>query len=206
MPSRFRLRRVFRGVVLAIARPLASRGVNPDAISYLTLLTAYAGGLLLLLFQHQPVFGVFVFLTGLFDGVDGAVARLSGRSSPMGPLLDSVVDKVAEVTLILFIALSLPEVVILGVSVPVWCVLCVSGWLLTSYTRCRAESLGVSDLDIGLGARSERLFTLFVFSVFWLLRWGLVVVTLLGIGTAAYRFRHYSEELQQATRSDLEQA
>ncbi|MFX1367203.1 MAG: cytochrome b6-f complex subunit PetG, partial [Promethearchaeota archaeon] len=66
-------------------------------------------------------------------------------------------------------------------------------------TRSRAESLGVTDLDIGIGARSERLLTLVLFSLVNLLLWGLVVVTLMGLLTAAYRFYHYKRELLSST-------
>ncbi len=66
---------------------------------------------------------------------------------------------------------------------------------MTSYTRARAEGLGVTDLDIGLGGRSERLLTLVIFSLFGLVLWGLVVVTIMGLCTAAYRLFHYKRQI-----------
>ncbi|MCF2137433.1 MAG: CDP-alcohol phosphatidyltransferase family protein [Candidatus Thorarchaeota archaeon] len=202
MTSKFRLRRVFRGVVLAIARPLVRVGVRPDTVTYFSLFTALLAALALLLTHNGFLYGILVFITGLLDGVDGAVARLGGRSSPAGPFIDSVIDKVSETLIILAVALTYPSQMFYGVSVPTLSVLCVSGWLLTSYTRSRAESLGVTDLNVGLGARSERLFTLFLFSVFDLVDLGLVVVTLLGISTAAYRYHHYTREIAQASVTD----
>ncbi|MCK5240582.1 MAG: hypothetical protein KAR33_13580, partial [Candidatus Thorarchaeota archaeon] len=94
---------------------------------------------------------------------------------------------------------------ILSLSVDSWAYLCLLGWLLTSYSRSRAESMGVTDLDIGLGARSERLFTLFLFSIVFLIEWGLIVVTVLGLGTAAYRFVVYRNQLKSETLEDLEE-
>ena len=70
---------------------------------------------------------------------------------------------------------------------------------MTSYTRARAEGLGVTDLDIGLGGRSERLLTLVIFSLFGLVLWGLVVVTIMGLCTAAYRLHHYKNQIQTNT-------
>ncbi|MFX1560305.1 MAG: hypothetical protein ACFFBL_06940, partial [Promethearchaeota archaeon] len=76
-----------------------------------------------------------------------------------------------------------------------WVIFAMTGWLLTSYSRSRASSLGVMDLDIGLGGRSERLFTLVVFSCLNQLLWGLVVVSVLGVLTAGYRFYRYQSEI-----------
>ena len=194
-PSRFRVRGVFRGLVYRVARPLQERSVNPDSITYLSLFFALVSLIVLILFRFEPVFGILVFVVGFLDGVDGAVAKGAGMSSKAGALTDSVTDKVSEVIILAGIALAFPSETILFLSVSIWVLLCISGWLLTSYTRSRAESLGVTDLDIGLGARSERLLTLVLFSLVSLLLWGLVVVTILGLLTAAYRFYHYKQEL-----------
>ncbi|MGY5853637.1 MAG: CDP-alcohol phosphatidyltransferase family protein [Candidatus Thorarchaeota archaeon] len=182
---------------MAVARPLASRGVRPNTLTYLTLLFALLAFLILLTLQNQPLYGVMVFLLGFFDGVDGAVARLANKSSIQGAFTDSVIDKIAEFLILFTIMLSYPTESILQIPLSVWIVLCVIGWILTSYTRARAENLGVTDLDVGLGARSERLFTLVVFSVVGLLMMGVIVVTMMGLLTAAYRFRHYTNELTQ---------
>lgn len=200
-PSRFRLRRVFRRPISLVARPLVKAGVRPDTVSYLSLLAAVIAWLTLLIL-HLPVeYGILVFIVGILDGLDGAVARGSGRVSRSGALTDSVVDKVAEVVLLVAIGTAYPDDVVLGLPVSIWVILCVSGWLLTSYTRSRAEALGVTDLDVGLGGRSERLLILAVFSMLGCLLWGLVVSTFLGLLTAGYRFSHYKGELGIADRT-----
>ncbi|MGY5874950.1 MAG: CDP-alcohol phosphatidyltransferase family protein [Candidatus Thorarchaeota archaeon] len=180
---------------MAVARPLASRGVRPNTLTYLTLLFAFLAFLVLLVSQNQPLYGVMVFLLGFFDGVDGAVARLTNKSSIQGAFTDSVIDKVAEFLVLFAIMLAYPMESILQIPISIWIVFCVLGWILTSYTRSRAENLGVSDLDVGLGARSERLFTLVILSIVGLLMVGVVVVTIMGLLTAAYRFYHYTNEL-----------
>jgi archaetidylinositol phosphate synthase len=195
MPSRFRVRRAFRGFVQAIARPLARHGVPPDTVTYFSLLLSLLAGLALILMSSSILFGVLTFLTGLFDGVDGAIARLNNTSSKRGALMDSVVDKVAEMILLLSIGIAYPTTEMLEVPVTLWVLLCLFGWLMTSYARARAESLGVTDLDVGLGGRSERLLILVVFSLLNVLLWGLVVVTFVGLGTAAYRLYYYERQL-----------
>jgi phosphatidylglycerophosphate synthase len=183
-----------------MARPFIRAGVRPDTITYVSLLFAVIAWLVLLVFHLQVEYGVLVFIVGILDGLDGAVARGSSRSSRSGALTDSVVDKAAEVVLLTAIATAFPDDTILGLPTTIWVGLCISGWLLTSYTRSRAESLGVADLDVGLGGRSERLLILAVFSLVGFLLWGLVVSTLLGLLTAGYRFNHYKAELRKADR------
>ena len=197
MPSKFRVRGIFRGLVMAIARPLAKRGASPDSITYLSLLFAMFACILLPLTQIQFLFGILVFITGLLDGVDGAVARLNESSSPSGGLTDSVVDKVAEALILTGIALAFPGMTFLGLSISMWVLIALFGWLMTSYTRARAEGLGVTDLDIGVGARSERLLTLVIFSLVGFVLWGLVVVAIMGVCTAGYRLYHYKKQIQE---------
>ena len=199
MPSRFRVRGVFRGLVMVIARPLARAGASPDSVTYVSLLFALFAFISLPLTQFQLLFGILVFITGLLDGVDGAVARLNESSSRSGGFTDSVIDKVAETLILAGVAIAFPSMTMFGLSISMWALIAVFGWLMTSYTRARAEGLGVTDLDIGLGGRSERLLTLVIFSLVGLVIWGLVVVAIMGICTAAYRLFHYKNQIQQTT-------
>lgn len=199
-PSRFRVRGIFKGVVTRVAQPLINRGVHPNSVTYLMVLMAIIAFLTLTLLHSQLLFGLFVFAVGFLDGVDGVVARNGQKSSRAGGFIDSVLDKVSEATLLLGIGVAYESISILGLSISIWVFLCLTGWLLTSYSRSRAENLGVNDLDVGVGARSERLLTLVVFSLLSLLLWGLVVVTFMGLFTAAYRFYHYKHELEAISK------
>jgi phosphatidylglycerophosphate synthase len=196
------LRHIFRGAVHRAARPFVARGIRPDTVTYLSSMFAFLAMLVLTLFKSQAVYAMLVFLVGFFDGVDGAVARESGMASGRGAFTDSLVDKVSEAIVILAIPLAFPTVLFIGISVETWSFLCISGWLLTSYARSRAESLGVKDLDVGLGARSERLFLLFLLSLCGLVFVALAVVSIVGIGTAAYRFVFYRNQLRSEREND----
>lgn len=197
MPSRFRVRGIFRGLVMVIARPLAKAGARPDSVTYVSLLFALFAFISLPLTQNQQLFGILVFITGLLDGVDGAVARLNDSSSRSGGLIDSVIDKVAETLILASIAFAFSTTTLIGLSITMWALIAVFGWLMTSYTRARAEGIGVADLDIGLGGRSERLLTLVIFSLLGLVTWGLVIVALMGLFTAGYRFFYYKKQIHQ---------
>lgn len=194
-PSRFRVRLLFRRPVLFVARLFIRAGVRPDTITYLSLFVAILAWLLLMILGMPLVYGILVFTVGFLDGVDGAVARGGGTASNKGAFTDSFVDKVSEAVILLAIGVAYSDEYFLGLSVPLWSGVCLSGWLLTSYARSRAEVLGAKDLDIGLGGRSERLLILSVFSVFGLLLWGLFVATLIGLLTAGYRYSIYKLEI-----------
>lgn len=94
--------------------------------------------------------GVLLLISGFFDIVDGQVARVTGKTTKRGAFLDSVFDKIAEVAIFLGILIgnySEGYLVLLAITLS----------LLVSYTRARAESLGVKLQGIGIGERAERL-------------------------------------------------
>ncbi|MDF1539806.1 MAG: CDP-alcohol phosphatidyltransferase family protein [Candidatus Thorarchaeota archaeon] len=194
-PSRFRLRKIFRRPVQVAAKPFIKMNVHPNTITYLSLLVAFGAFLTLVLTQNQLVFGILVFIVGFLDGVDGAVARATGKSSPKGAFTDSLIDKVAEAILIVAIPIAYPGQTLLGLDLSSWAYFCFAGWLLTSYSRARAESVGVADLDIGIGARSERLFTMFLLSLVFMIVPGLALLAFLGLGTAVYRIVNYRGQI-----------
>lgn len=97
--------------------------------------------------------GVLLLVSGFFDMVDGAVARVTKQASKKGAFLDSTFDKIAEVAIFVGIAVG-------GLANPVWVMVALGLSLLVSYTRARAESLGVELKGIGIGERAERMLIL----------------------------------------------
>lgn len=184
-----------------IAKPLARAHISPDSVTYVSLLFAFFAFLALPLTHSPLLYGILVFIAGLLDGVDGSIARLTNSTSDSGAFTDSVIDKAAELLILAAIAIEYDSIVFLSLPVSTWVLIAVFGWLMTSYTRARAQSLGVSDLDIGLGGRSERLLTLVIFSIIGLVLWGLFAVTIIGVGTAAYRVYHYRQQLRRKSES-----
>lgn len=94
----------------------------------------------------------------IFDMLDGLVARVQGKSSAFGALLDSVIDRYSDSVILLAIAWNLGSAgnrngVILSL-------ITLTGALIISYVRAKAESLGVSASN-GLMERTERLLVLF---------------------------------------------
>lgn len=99
--------------------------------------------------------GILLLASGFFDVIDGAVARATKQASKKGAFLDSVFDKIAEVSI--FAGIALGGLATLNYMLPFWSLVALGMSLLVSYARARAESLGVELKGIGIGERAERL-------------------------------------------------
>jgi CDP-diacylglycerol--glycerol-3-phosphate 3-phosphatidyltransferase len=105
---------------------------------------------------HIRTGGFFLGVTALFDVLDGTVARRSNKSSTFGAFLDSTLDRLADGFVLGGLAVFYATSSVHG-SVPlmITALLGLVGAFLTSYTRARAESLGL-DAKVGLLQRPER--------------------------------------------------
>jgi archaetidylinositol phosphate synthase len=101
---------------------------------------------------------VLLLISGFFDIVDGSVARVTKQASKKGAFLDSSFDKISEVVIFAGIALG-------GLADPLWCLVALGISILVSYTRARAESLGVELKGIGIGERAERMLILAIIGI-----------------------------------------
>ncbi|HLM90600.1 MAG TPA: CDP-alcohol phosphatidyltransferase family protein [Thermoplasmata archaeon] len=139
-----------------MARPFHSW--TPASLSWLALGLAAAAGLLSGLVRWTtpllflPV-AILIFFAGLFDVLDGEVARATGRASRRGDLLDHVLDRYADVFLVLGLAVS-------GYANPYLALLALVSLLLTSYMGTQAQAVGQGRMYAGLLSRSDRLVVL----------------------------------------------
>lgn len=150
------IQRGYLRVIEPVADWLVRRRVHPNTITTVgTICTVIAGGIFAT--GHIMTGGWFLGITALFDVLDGTVARRTGRSSTFGAFYDSTLDRVSDGVLmgglVVFYATSpvhksdtLLVITLLGLV----------GTFLTSYTRARAESLGI-DAKVGLLQRPERI-------------------------------------------------
>jgi phosphatidylglycerophosphate synthase len=97
--------------------------------------------------------GALILFAGLFDMLDGQVARLGNMSSPFGALYDSVLDRYSE--LILFLGICYYLVGHHYFISSLFAFIALVGSIMVSYTRARAEGLGIECKD-GLMQRPER--------------------------------------------------
>jgi CDP-diacylglycerol--glycerol-3-phosphate 3-phosphatidyltransferase len=138
-----------------VANWLVKRGVHPNTITVVGTLCTVVGGVIYAT-GHIRTGGFFLGITALFDVLDGTVARRSNKSSTFGAFLDSTLDRLADGFVLGGLAVFYATSVVHG-SVPlmITSLLGLVGAFLTSYTRARAESLGL-DAKVGLLQRPER--------------------------------------------------
>ena len=141
---------------------LARHNVSPNAITTVgTLLTIAAG--VVYGTGHIMTAGWIMAATAFFDVVDGEVARRTGRSTVFGAFLDSTLDRVEEGAVLTAVAWYFADT---GHAIPAAaCVATVLGSLMVSYTRARAEALGV-ECKVGIATRPVRVVLLSIGLVF----------------------------------------
>ena len=135
---------------------LARLGVSPNGLTLLGLVVAGASAYLLsvgLLWAG----GIVLLASGVFDLFDGALARATGRASRFGALLDSVVDRVSEMVVLLGLLILYMQSPSAEGLVLVY--LALAGSVLVSYLRARAEGLGI-ECRVGIMTRPERVVAL----------------------------------------------
>jgi len=128
--------------------------------------------------------GLLLIVTLAFDSVDGTLARISGQTTRFGAFLDSTLDRWAEVAMFVAIVwLYLRTDNDLGV---ILAVLALSMSLLVSYTRARAEGIGLECKE-GILTRFERMVILILGLVAGQLIWALAIIAALAGTTAVQR-------------------
>ena len=153
------LRNRFDPIIEKGGRGFAKLGFGPSFWTWVGLGLSIISAIMFSL--HSPAIGVdwytatflgslFLLLAGFFDVVDGAVARVTKRTSALGGYLDSVLDKVSEI--IIFVG-----ILIGSFTNPVLVLVTLSLSLLVSYTRARGEGLGVDLKGKGIAERAERI-------------------------------------------------
>jgi len=161
---------------------LAQTRVTPNALTTVGVTLSAAGGVLVYFEEHGEILffwlGAVVFVVGsLLDILDGALARQSGKGTPFGAFMDSTTDRVGEAFMLGAIALVLArDGREWGLALTI---AAIAGSFLVSYTRARAEALGLKG-DVGLGSRAERVVVItggLVFAPWGGLPWAILVLT-----------------------------
>ncbi len=169
----------------------SSLGLSPNTLSLIgfiiTIISSIIFGLNTLQLDPTRNFsaiGSFLLLAGgFFDVIDGSVAKVTKKISRKGSFLDSTLDKISETIIFLGIAIG-------GLANPILCLLVVSSSLLVSYTRSRAETLGIDLSGVGFGERAERILIIAVMGLFPFphsLEYGVIIVIVISIITIIQR-------------------
>lgn len=137
---------------------------------------------------------------GLFDLVDGVVARHFQRSSAFGAFLDSTLDRLVDMAVLIAIVIHFA-----GIGDPVTaCVAAVAlvASILTSYTKARAEALDI-ELPGGIIERGERIILLVAGGVFGVMQ---PMLWVLAVGATATVVQRFSAARRGIDRMDSERA
>ncbi|MET0751354.1 MAG: CDP-alcohol phosphatidyltransferase family protein [Solirubrobacterales bacterium] len=133
---------------------------NTISITGLILNLAAAG---LILAEHIFLGGVAFIVGSIMDTLDGRYSRMSGKGTMFGAFLDSTLDRIEEGVVLTAVAYYFADN---GDAVPAAaCVFTVLGSLMVSYTRARAEALGV-ECKVGIATRPVRVVLLSIGLVF----------------------------------------
>lgn len=149
-------RRKIEPITSIIGMKFSGLGLSPTFWSTVGFVLAIASAAAFGLSAHfaslplVSIASILLIFSGFFDIVDGSVARYGNKSTRTGAFVDSVYDKFAEI--FVFIGISLG-----GLANPTLCIVAASLSLMVSYSRARAESLGIDLKGIGVGERAERL-------------------------------------------------
>ncbi len=160
------LRNKFDPFLEKVGIGFAKLGFSPNFWTWIGLILSIISAIIYSL--HSPsiganwysatlIGGIFLIIAGGSDAIDGAVARVTNKTSALGSFLDSVIDKVSEI--IIFIG-----VLIGNFTNPVLVLVTLSLSLLVSYTRSKGESLGIDLKGKGIAERAERIIILAVLS------------------------------------------
>lgn len=168
-----------RFILDPIVNAIAKLGISPNVLTFIGFLLNVVASMLI--GYGQVVWGgaVMTFIAMPFDAFDGALARATNKQSKFGAFFDSVLDRVAEGALLVGLAVFFAQrgdlVSVIGAFVAM------IGSFMVSYTRARAEGLGL-ECKVGLFSRLGRFLLL---AVGLLLNQPVITVWLLAVLSSA---------------------
>ena len=173
-------------------------GLTPNHVSIIGLVLAVLSAVAYWQWKLNPLLLILAPLlmlaSGLFDALDGAIARIYGEATSFGGFFDSLLDRYADAVILCGIILG-------GLTEATWGLAALMGSLLVSYARARAEAAGVKMESVGLAERAERIVLLALasfLSYVWLdaLNWGILFLAILTNLTVVQRAIYFRKASQ----------
>jgi len=141
------------------ARFLGKLGVTPQSLTLAGLFLALVAGVFFWT-GHLVIGGIFLFISGISDSLDGALARTYNKETKFGAVLDSTLDRYAEFAIYLgfygYLGHSFSNFVTLFQVVAIFALV---GSVMVSYIRARSEGIGIP-CSVGFWQRPERIVAL----------------------------------------------
>lgn len=177
-----------------VAKWVIRRPINPNFLTFGGLVLNLVAGILLAL--GQWFVGAWVILgAGLFDLLDGAMARNQGDVTPFGGFFDSVIDRYSDFSLFLGIAIFYLRTQASGTIV--LAIVALAGATMVSYTRAKAETV-IPKCNVGVMERAERILILAAGALSTWMIPALWIVAILSHVTVAHRIYYTWRELNRS--------
>lgn len=182
----------------SIGRVFARTGLSPTVWTFVGFLFAVLSGVLYVSHSSQPYLaGLALICSGIFDVIDGAVARITNKATKTGAFHDSTLDRLAEVAIF-------SGIIYAGYTNSLVVLLTLAFSLLVSYARAKGDSLLVTLTGVGIGERAERLLVLIVFSLLGFVWVGVYVVLVLAFITFVQRYYAIISRLSDGSKKSTE--
>ena len=161
------------GALNPIINLLVKTGITPNGITIIGFLITIASTVILIVGAEMGVrgdtryitwFGVILLLAGVFDMLDGQLARKTNKMTTFGALFDSVIDRYSE--MIMFFGIAYYLVSYHYFLSGVFAFIAMIGSIMVSYVRARAEGLGV-ECKVGIMQRPERVLTIGISAILY---------------------------------------
>jgi archaetidylinositol phosphate synthase len=194
-----KLKQRFQFWIASEAKFVHSIGLTPNHLSAIGMIFAIFSALAYWKWQLNQILPVLapilLLISGFCDALDGALARIYGETTTFGGFLDSLLDRYAD-------AFVLCGIIFGGLCHPFWGLTALTGSLLVSYVRAKAEAREVKMEAVGVTERAERILIVVVasfLSIVWLeaLSWGVIVLAILANLTVLQRAIHFYKASKQ---------
>lgn len=200
-----RLKQKVQAALAIEARAAHKLGLTPNRISAIGIILAFLSALAYAEWQNNTLYlllaTILLLLSGFCDALDGIVARLYQQTTQFGGFLDSLLDRYAD-------AAVYAGIIIGNLCDPLWGLIALTGSLLVSYSRARAEAAGIKMESIGIAERAERILILAIASVlalFWtpftVINWAIILLAALSNLTVLQRSMHVYNSLKKRENS-----
>ncbi len=180
-------------IIRALVRTLALWRIHPNALTFLGLIINGFAAALLARGRFQAA-AVVIMTAGLFDMVDGRVARETNRVTPFGGFFDSVVDRYSD--LVLLMGLLVYYASINRFFYIVLTAVVMTGSVMVSYVRARAECI-IPKCKVGFMERPERIVLLIIGALFDRMAAALWVIAVLANITVIHRMLYTWQETRK---------
>ena len=165
-----------------IGQVFASTGISPNVWTVIGLIFAFVSSIVYgISFEYSLILGgIILLISGFFDIVDGQVARYTNKITKSGGFLDSVFDKIAEVSIFFGILIG-------GYAEPYLVFLAITLSLLVSYTRAIADTAKIKLQGVGIGERAERLLVIAIIGMIGFMEIAIIIVIVIAAITLVQR-------------------